>query len=284
MNPKNEIMAGVVCVTFTAAQIRILAPALSLIVGSYQKHLEFGFSELSYPFRTLPPPPEFNCGTLDQTLMEEICDLGKILKLRSPKRRKVKVNTIQLRAAAFALRAHISFGRFFIRQHRTDPEIKANRHIHKRSLDQLKAKSQRLICALEREIKRANRASVKALGREKYEELTMKWKMHLRWMRLHIAYFKPWGRPAVGLRKLQQNDISVLMEMAKRGLRDARYHLPSDKDLRRVMRLYTRYARQGRQGKMTVHFIVDNKTWFQNRYHLAHFVIDHLNLKELSNS
>jgi hypothetical protein len=103
-------------------------------------------------------------------------------------------------------------------------------------------------------------------------------------MRLHIAYFKPWGKPIPGRRKRQQQNLDELMEMAKHGLRDAGFRPPEEKQLRHIIRLYARYARSGQQGHWTIQFLLDKRKDFNRTYHLAHFVIDRSKLKELSKS
>ena len=269
----------------SAAQIKVLAPGISLLVSSHEVRQKSGTSPFSYPFRIFPPHRAFDRGTFNQSCMDKTLSLQEIVKTHSKNGRWARLDTIDLRAAIFAIRAYIDFVRFQRRQHRRKArEFRGSVPIDDRSLALLKAKSRRMILSLERHMKRANRASMKAIGKKGHDALVDSWKAHLRWMRLRIAYFKPLGQPVHGLRKRQQKDLDDLMQMAKRGLRNARYHQPSDKDLRRVMRLYARSSRQGRQGKLTVHSLVENKQRFDNTYHLAHFVIDHLKLKELSKS
>jgi hypothetical protein len=81
-------------------------------------------------------------------------------------------------------------------------------------------------------------------------------------MRLHIAYFKPWGKPIPGRRKRQQQNLDELMEMAKHGLRDAGFRPPEEKQLRHIIRLYARYARSGQQGHWTIQFLLDKRKDF----------------------
>lgn len=105
------------------------------------------------------------------------------------------------------------------------------------------------------------------IGKEQYAALMIAWKAHLRWMRLHIAYFKPWGKPIPGQRKRQQQSLDELMEMATHGLRNAGYQPPEEKELRHIMRLYARCARRGRQGHWTIRFLLHNRKDFNSTYH-----------------
>lgn len=270
---------------FSPAQIAVLSPALQKLVKSFRQHQKHGTSPFTYPFRIYPPNKEFDRGTYNHDCMEKMIKLAETLRTNRNKRRWMEIDTVQLRAAAFAIRSHLDFVRLLRRQQRRKShEVKARLHIDDKSFAQLKARAKHGLRLLERHMKRANRALLKAVGKEPYAALMASWKSHLRWMRLHIAYYKPLGKPVHGLRKRQQRDLDDLMQMAKRGLRNAGYQPPDNKELRRLMRLYARYARLGRQGNWTVHFLLGEKAGFSRTYHLAHFVIDRTKLKELAKS
>ena len=103
-------------------------------------------------------------------------------------------------------------------------------------------------------------------------------------MRWHIAYCRPRLKPPSGRRARLQRDVDELMEIVKRGLREEGFEPPQDKDLRRLMRLYARYAHQGRVGMWRIGFLHEDKERFFRKYHLAQFVIERSKLKELSRS
>ncbi|HEY3704420.1 MAG TPA: hypothetical protein VGL22_05115, partial [Terracidiphilus sp.] len=266
-------------------QVDIIAPGIELLFLSHQTHQQKGTSPLAYPFRILPPPRGFDRGLYNQTFMDKTLALRKSIRARFHNGRWVQMDAFELRAAIFAIRANVEYARLLRRQQRSkDLEIKARLHIDDKSIAQLKAKSHRVIHSLERHMKKANRALIAVIGKEQYSALTIAWKAHLRWMRLHIAYCKPWSKPIPGRRKRQQQDLDELMDMAKRGLRNAGYQPPEEKELRHIMRLYARYARAGRQGDWTIQFLLGKRTDFSRTYHLAHFVIDRSKHKELSKS
>ena len=229
--------------------------------------------------------PSFDRGCYHQFCMEKSLRLREALNTRSKSGQWVRVDTIELRAAIFAIRAYVEYVRLLRRQHRSkDRRFRATAPIDNSSFALLKAKSHRVIRSLERHMKRANRVLIQAVGKEQYAALLVAWKAHLRWMRLHIAFYKPWGKPLHGRRKRQQRELDELMQMARRGLREVGYQLPDDKELRRIMRLYARYGRDGRQGDWTIQFHLEKKTEIYGRHHLAHFVIDRSDHKELSKS
>jgi hypothetical protein len=217
--------------------------------------------------------------------MDNILALGERVSTKTKTGKSVQMDTFQLRASVFAIRAYIDFVRRLRRQYRrTGLDGRARMHIDDKSFAQLKAKSKPAIHSLERHMKRANRALMTAVGKKQYTELTVAWKAHLRWMRLHVAYCKPWAKPNHNLRKEQQQAINDLVQMAKRGLRNAGYQAPEEKKLRHIIRLYARYARGGLQGHWTVRFMLSNKASFTSTYYLAQFVIERSKLKELAKS
>src|ERR1019366_3245021 len=87
----------------------------------------------------------------DQNLMDKILDLWKRLRPKAKAGGRVQMDTIELRATIFAIRANIDFARKLRHDHRRlDPETKARVLLDDESYDQLKIKSQRVICSLER--------------------------------------------------------------------------------------------------------------------------------------
>ncbi len=55
--------------------------------------------------------------------------------------------------------------------------------------ENLEAKT--VIASLERQLKRARRAYAADDGESAYKEMRARWFAHLRWMRMHLAYFRP---------------------------------------------------------------------------------------------
>jgi hypothetical protein len=267
------------------AQINVLKPGISLLVQSHQDHQRSGASPLAYPFRIFPPPRGFDRGAYNQTFMEKILNLWEALKTKSKSGLRLTVDTWQLRATVFAIRAYLDYLRVLRRKQRQEESaLKARLFLDDRLIALPREKSHRLIRSLERHMKRANRALIKAVGKKQYTKLTVAWKAHLRWMRLHIVYCKPWVKPLSGRRARYQRDLDELMEIAKRGLREEGYEPPQDRALRSIVRLYARYARQGHIGMWTIGFLHEDKERFLRKYYLAQFVIKRSQLKELSKS
>jgi len=135
----------VVRLRLSAAQIKLLAPGIKLLVESYEIRQRSGTSPFTYPFRIYPPPPGFDRGTFNQSCMDKTLNLCETLKAQSQNGRWVKVDAIELRAAIFAIRAYIEFVRHLRRQHRLkDREFKAGLRIDNRSIALLKTKSHRV--------------------------------------------------------------------------------------------------------------------------------------------
>ena len=96
---------------------------------------------------------------------------------------------------------------------------------------------QRVICSIERQMKRANRVLFKLVTWEQYAALVNAWTAHLRWMRLHIAYFKPLPKTIRGCKIGRQAILDELVLIAARGIRYQAYQPPELEELRRIMRL-----------------------------------------------
>ena len=151
----------------SAAQMLVIWPGLDLLFKSYAARQHKGGIRYEYPFWIDPPPRGFDCGTFDQEMMDEILGLWKRLRPKAKAGGRVQMDTIELRATIFAIRANIDFVRKRRHDHRRlDPETRARFMIDDKSYDQLKIKSQRVICSLERHMKRANRVLLKSVIRE----------------------------------------------------------------------------------------------------------------------
>jgi hypothetical protein len=265
----------------SASQMFIVWRGLDLVIGSYVARQTKGGLRREYPFQLYPPPFGFSRGTFDRNFMDEIIGLWKRLKPKAKTGGRVQLDAIELRASMFAIRANVDSVRKLRHSlRRLKIEEKARFGIDDVSFDQLKTKSQRVIHTLERHMKRANRNLLRAVARNAYALLMNAWKMHLRWMWLHIAYFKPL-LPVVSHRRIrQQRDLDELMKMTRYGLERQGYQSPDDIELRRMMRLYVSSARRGRQGERTAAFLLGYKNHAIAHWFLADFVLRRLDLEE----
>ncbi len=260
-------------------------PGLNRLITFYIARQKKGGIRFEYPFRIYPPPAGFDRGTFSQAVMDKILALWKRLHPKAQTGGRVQMDTIELRTAIFAIRANLDFLRErWQAPQDLRPKSKSHDQIDRQSLHELKIKSQRVIRSLERHIKRANRALQKSITREEYVTLLDAWAAHLRWMGLRLTYFKH-PRPVVhGLRLQKQKDLDELMEMARRGIRNAGFIPPKPKELRRLMRLFARSSRRWREGQNTVRYILDHKRHFSATWYLAQFVQSRLTLEALPKS
>jgi hypothetical protein len=263
-------------VRLSAAQISVIWPGLKLLTSLYASRRH------QYPFQLYPPPSGFDRGAFDLYAMDKITALSKRVRSIPMAGCRMQLDTIELRSAIFAIRAHRDFARMRRRHDRRSRlGRKAEPLIGDQSFDQLKIKSQRVILVLERHMRRANRTLGKSVSKDQYAALINMWTRHLRWMHLHIAYFKPLAKPIRGGRIRQQQNLNELMKMAERGLRNAGYQVSDSRELRRIMRLYVRSARRGREGKYSVRYLLNDRTNFTLTWNLAQFVLRRLTLEEL---
>ena len=113
--------------------------------------------------------------------------------------------------------------------------------------------------------------------------MSKEWQSHLRWMRFHLAYFKPVPvRRNVRIRN--QNVIDRLMTMAEEAIRYEGYDLPDPRELRRVMRLFARYSRRGRIRIFHLQYILEHSQLRATQGFLFEFVEKRNNLQEAANS
>ena len=281
LTSSTPLISAAIPVRLKKAHLKILIPAVELLASSYRKHVKNGSSPFTYPFRIYPQPSNFDRGRLDENIMGRFVTLTGALKANGASKTQIHMDTFEIRGAVFAIRTYIDSIRSLMRQQRTFYRLKPKQRTKRAFLAQLRVESRRVIQVLERNMKRANRALLKAIGTNQYDAVINDWKAHLRWMRLHLAFYKPLGKPPQGQRIRQQRDLDELMEMARHGVHDEGYRLPTGKQLRHLMRLYARYARGGRRGYLSVRDLLENKSAYSTRWHLAQFVIDRSNLKEL---
>jgi hypothetical protein len=73
-------------------------------------------------------------------------------------------------------------------------------------------------------MKRANRALKANVGEAAHNEVLLGWKQHLKWVRLHLVYFRPLP-PVAHRRRAQRLLIDAAVDTASRGLRERGYAL-----------------------------------------------------------
>jgi hypothetical protein len=261
----------------------IIWQGLDRVIKSYVARQTKGGIRYEYPFQVYPPPVCFVRGTFDQNLMDEITGLWKRLKPKAKTGGRVQMDAIELRATIFSIRANLDYVRS--RRHfyrRLKFEDKAALRLDDGSFEQLNLKSQRVIHTLERHTKRANRNLLKCVSRDAYGLLMDAWRLHLRWMRLHIVYFKPLTMK--GRKGKQQKMLEELMQMAEVAIENDGLEQPEPSELWRIIRLYASSARRSREGIHHIHYMLRNKHLAEPRVYLVDFILKRLKLKELSKS
>lgn len=121
-------------------------------------------------------------------------------------------------------------------------------------------------------MKRADHRLRHLVPPENYVALINCWKKHLRWIRLHLVYFKP-PKPILKRSKTRyQLVLNDLIAAAKYMISAEGFLLPSEVELQRVMRMYARSARRGREMPYTIQHIIGHKFSEISRWHLVEFI------------
>ena len=267
----------------SAVQMSVIWPGLDVLVKSYVARRDKKWTLYGCNLRMYPPPAEFDRGLFHPCLMDQIIDLRKRFRPNAQVGGRVQMNAIEVRAAIYAVRVNLGYWRWsrHYRRH-LSPEAKVTYQLDAQSFNRLKVRSQRVIGSLERHMKRANRFLAKAASRDAYLALMGDWKAHLRWMHLHIAYFKPSPPVIRSYKARHQQILDDLTQMADRGIRNAGYLPPDRAEVRRMMRLFVRSCRRGREGFFTFQYLLEHKRYFTATRRLAEFVLSRLALKERS--
>jgi hypothetical protein len=265
-------------------QMSIIWPGLDLICTAHISWRDKKAAEYEFPFIIYPQPPEFDRGTYQPPLMKNILDLWQTLRRIKKVGGRVQMNTIDIRAAILAARLNVELLRK--RRHigrAWSPETKKRLGIDKQAGLEVRAKVTRVIRTLERHMKRANRLLLSEVSRHEFDSLMQLWKAHLRWVRLHLVYLRPWPKTMRGRKTGQQRILDQLVEMAAHGIRSEGYQPPEPRDLRKLMRLYVQYSRRGRvRGDYDLRELRRFPNHFMSKWWLAQFVLDRRPLKRFA--
>lgn len=244
----------------TAPQMSVIWPGLDRIVLFYIEYRKSRQSFYSYQSRPHSPSAEFNPGRFDSDCMEQIIALWKNLRPKRKSGGRAQLNAIEVRAAIFAVRVNSDWWR--LQKHEGRKRQKRTKQmlgIDPENLRAIQTRASRAIRSLERHMKRANSRLLNQTGREPYDALMAAWRAHVRWVRLHLVYFRPL-RPIITHSKARyQLILDELQEVAKVAIPEEGYELPADKDLRRMMRLFALSSRRGRRGLFDVPFILNHE-------------------------
>jgi hypothetical protein len=254
----------------------VIWPGLEILIKSYVCHRDKKPVEYRYPFRLHPPDPAFNRGTYNGDLMERVLALYSHLHPKTEVGGRVRLDAVQVRAAIFAVRVTLAFARK--KKHdwrRYTPRTKIVLGVDQKSLQTTQRRGGRAIASLERYMKRANRQLRSSTDDDAYRLLAAAWQQHLRWVRLHLVYFKPLPPIFRGKKGRYQDVIDELVEIALRGLRNKSVEPPELRELRRLMRMFAHSARRGREGYHSISYLVQHRHSLDSGRYLACWVRDH---------
>jgi hypothetical protein len=264
----------------SASQISPICDGLDHIARGSVNYREGNRHLCCYPFRTFPPPPGFDRGRYNSDFMKQVLELGRKLRPKSKRGGRVQMNAIDLRAAIFAVRVSKDWWRSQrITLRKVSAETKRRYEIDGESLSRLKEKSQRIIRTLERHLKRANARLLSFMERPSFDAYMKLWRAHVRWMRIHLVYFKPLTARPLSSRRRCQVIIDELQKLAEVSISEEGYQLPKPIELRRVIRLFASYSRRGRLGFFDIRQTLTGSSFAKT--YLVEFILDRLKLTEI---
>ncbi len=265
----------------SASQMSVIWPGLDHIVREYSAWSPRRHSIYCYQFQMYPPPPGFDRGTCNADFMDEIADLRKRLRPKARAGGRTHMTSTDLRAAIFAVRVNADWWRSERVRNRTVKLLRTKEilGIDPETLNELKEKSARTIRSLERHMKRADYRLRKLVPAESFSGLMNSWRAHLRWIRLHLAYFKSLRSVLGGRKTAFQILLTELVEAAKEMISAEGYLPPDEHELRRVMRLYSCSSRRFREGPFTVPHVLEHRSRFTVIFHLIEFLEKRMPLK-----
>lgn len=270
-------------VRFSASQMSVIWPGLDRIVVAYSGYCKTGQSLYAYRSWMFNPSAEFNRGRYNNDCMNQIVGLWKLLRPKANRGGRAHLNAIEIRAAILAVRVNSDWWRLRkheLRKHKA--RTKQMLGVDAESLQKLEKRASLTIRSLERHLKRANYRLLAQVERGSYDALMSAWREHVRWIRLHLVYFRP-QRPIIRRSKTQyQLILDQLEEMARVAIAEEGYQLPSDTELRRVMRLFTFSSRRGRRGYFDIICMLRNTRSEIAKSKLAEFILERLDLKPLA--
>lgn len=295
----------------------VIWPGLDFLVKAEASRKGNGKLHYGHPFQVCPAPPNLDLGKYSPELMELIESLWKRLRSKRDRGGRIKVSALELRSAVFAARVTSGLGRLRSRALRRqvagghaasragmysheeelrkklvslniDPErfFALQKGAAERTKNRARESERQVrnapqtIRSLERYLKRANRLLLKVSSSAQYVASMQNWRGHLRWMRLHLVYFKPWP-PIWRPKRRQQRNLDLLTEMALRGLKNEGYAPPEPGELRQALRGYSRSSRRGHQGAYTVPEMLRYQNNFNYKRHLAQWVLPRVHAKRL---
>lgn len=272
-------------ISLTPTQMFIIGRGLNFIVASHLERQRGSSLNTTYPFMIRPLPPGKYAGTFSQKAMDQMIALWNRIKPRAVGKNvggRIQMNWLDVRMAILAARVGMGFRRKSAREKReTDPAVRENWEQVKRDTQRLQKKTKRTIRSLECYRKRADRAFRKNVSREEYLDLAKQWQAHARWIHYYLAYFTPWVNADSGIMKLRRMIIEGVLRVAEQSLRSEGYAIPPTTALRKIVRLYIRYCRQGRIAEPTFKDILDRNKYFDQVF-LAEFIARRLKLKRVS--
>ncbi len=247
---QDAVSRATIRIRIRETQLRVIRRGISLLCFRLGYRAE-GITCYQWPLYLTPP--RAGRGDYDGGLAELVQQLCEKLVQRGTFRR-IQLTAFELAGCIFAARA----AQQQVRHGHMAPLARWSLTRHKQLLEKL-----------ENYRRRARRLFLKTHTVDQWQEMSVRWKQFVRWMRVSILYCRC-GRPK-GLVPRRWNNavLDRVEELARRGLQDEGLTVPEAKLLRHCLRLLLRYVRRDRTD-FGVRTLCECKFW--TLQYLARFV------------
>jgi hypothetical protein len=238
----------------------------------------------TYPFLNKPLAPGKTAGTFSQSIMDRVVALRDRMKPKVGAGGRMQMGWLELRIATYACRVALDQARHPLSIHQT--KVLRSRSGRPKSHPEVAAlarKTRETIKCLERHQKKATRLYKTTVSDTDFSASIGEWKQHLRWMRMHLAFFREGEvlRAGPSLEKNYRKTARKILEITLEALDMEGYQLPPTKEVREAVRTYLRYCRRGRIAHLHFTPILRSGGTYNERVALGEYIATRLRLRRV---
>jgi hypothetical protein len=247
-------------VRLTRAEVGLIWKGLNHIACAYAHRESTGEEVYGYPSKIFPLAKGADRGSFSPAMMNRVLQVHAKLNPKKTTGGTIQLDSFELRALAFSARLTLQIQRDLAHKTRkTSLRETTEAGVDPKSIRKLKQAIGKTIKFLEVVMKRAKRLFVSQRSNQNFKEESAEWRAHLRWMQLHLAFFKRIRVGSPNTRRMQRKNIDQLVSMAKKEIAAVGYEMPEDKRIRNAVRLFISECRRGRVGYRHYRYLLNRR-------------------------